>query len=154
MVAIPIYVLTNERTYSIYLCLTLLEVHPCHHWWQDFILSYGWIISLCVCVCVCVCITTFSLHISGHLGCFHVSAIVNNTAVNVGVQIFFQISVLVCFKWISESGLAGLYDLHFPADYWYWACFVSHLYVFFGKCLFRPIFNQIVWLSCMYFCIF
>ena len=40
-VAAPICVLTNDGTYSIYLCLTLPEVHPCHHRWQDFILFYG-----------------------------------------------------------------------------------------------------------------
>ena len=47
--------------------------------------SFLWLNSIPVCVCVCVCTYTyhiFSMHSSAdkHLGCFHISAIVNNAA--------------------------------------------------------------------------
>ena len=59
--------------------------------------SFLWLnsIPLCVCVCMYVCVyATSSLSIDGHLGCFHVFAIVNKTAVNIGVHVSFQINVL------------------------------------------------------------
>ena len=37
----------------------------------------------------------------GHLGCFH------NAAMNIGVFVFFQISVLGSFRYIPRSGITG-----------------------------------------------
>ena len=45
--------------------------------------------------------------IDGHLGYFHILAIVNNTSMNIEVLLFFQISVLGVFGYMSRSGLAG-----------------------------------------------
>ena len=43
----------------------------------------------------------------GHLGCFHTLVIVNNAAINMGVLVFFRISVLGSFGYIPRSGIFG-----------------------------------------------
>ena len=51
----------------------------------------------------------FSIHsfVDGHLGCFHVLAIVNSAATNIGVHVSFQIIVLSGY--MPRSGIAGCY---------------------------------------------
>ena len=51
----------------------------------------------------------FFIHssVSGHLGYFHVLAIVNSAAVNNGVHVSF--SIMVVSGYIPSSGIAGLY---------------------------------------------
>ena len=45
--------------------------------------------------------------VDGYLGCFHVLAIVNNAAVNIGVLVSFQI--MVFSRYMPRSGIAGSY---------------------------------------------
>ena len=47
--------------------------------------------------------------VHGHLGCFHVLAIINSAAMNIGVHVSFQIRVFVFSRYIPRSGIAGSY---------------------------------------------
>ena len=51
----------------------------------------------------------FFIHssVSGHVGYFHVVAIMNSAAMNTGMHVFFRIIVLSGY--ISRSGIAGSY---------------------------------------------
>ena len=58
---------------------------------------------------------SFFIHslVNGHLGCFHVLAIVNSTAVNNGIHVSF--SVLVSSGYMPRSEFAGLYGDFIPS---------------------------------------
>ena len=67
-----------------------------------------------VCACVCVYIYThtqtilfFLLSVNGNLGSFYLLAIVNNAAMNIGVQVFIWVPAFNPFEYISGSGNAG-----------------------------------------------
>ena len=66
--------------------------------------SFLWLIFHCVYIH-----HIFFIHssVDGHLGCFHVLAIVKSAAVNIGVHVSFQI--IVFSGYIPRSGVAGSY---------------------------------------------
>ena len=51
--------------------------------------------------------------VDGHLGCFHVLAIVNSAAMNNGIHLSF--SILVSSGYMPRSGIPGSYDGFVPS---------------------------------------
>ena len=51
----------------------------------------------------------FLIHssVDGHLGCFHVLAIANSAAMNIGVHVSFQMKVL--YRYVPRRGIARSY---------------------------------------------
>ena len=55
--------------------------------------------------------TFIHLSVNGQLGCFHILAIINNAAMNIGVHLLipFQVSVFLFFCYIPLNEIAGSY---------------------------------------------
>ena len=64
-----------------------LWVHPCCRKWHYFLLFYGRGELGCIEVPHLLC----PLPCGGHLGCFHVSAVVNSAAGSMGRHVFFEL---------------------------------------------------------------
>ena len=90
----------------VFLCLTLLcmtisrHIHAAVTSFHSF---YGYLIFHCINVPLLFILCS----VDGDLDCFHVLAIVNNTTMNIGVYISFQITVF--FEYMPMSGIAGSY---------------------------------------------
>ena len=76
----------------------------------------------------------FFIHssVDGHLGCFHVLAIVNSAAMNTGMHISFQI--MFFSRYMPRSGNAWSYDssvfIFFSFHIWYYTCFKGNSILF------------------------
>ena len=46
----------------------------------------------------------------GHLGYFHILAIINSAAMNIMVHVSFQFNIFTFFGYIPRTGIAGSYD--------------------------------------------
>ena len=57
------------------------------------------------------------LSVDGHLGCFHVLAILNSVAMNIGVHMSF--SIMVFSKYFPSSGIAGSHSSFIPGILWH-----------------------------------
>ena len=67
-----------------------------------------WLSNIPLCIYIYTT-SSLSIHLLKHLGCFHILAIVNITAMNIGVHVSFQIRVFVFSGYMPRSGIVGSY---------------------------------------------
>ena len=75
-----------------------------------------WVVFHRMYISISICLSFYISHIffihspvNGHLGCFCILAIVNTIAMNIWVNVSFQINVFAFFRYVSRNGIAGSY---------------------------------------------
>ena len=98
----------------VFLCLAYftqydnLQVHPCCCKWHCFICL--WLSNIPLYTYIYI-YHIFFIHssVDGHLGCFHVLAIVNSAAMNIGMHVSFQ--TMVFSRQMPRGGTAGSIEI-------------------------------------------
>ena len=92
---------STYKWYYVAICLSLSDLfYLVNLWVHSCCCKFHFLWSNSILFCVCVCVYTHTPHIfihssvDGHLGCFCVPAIVNSAALNIGMNVSFQIKVL------------------------------------------------------------
>ena len=75
---------------------------------SKFVLFNGWVIFHCIHI-----LHLLYPFVSGHIGCFHVLAIVGSAAMNIRVHVSFRI--VVFSEYMPKSGIVGPYDRFIPS---------------------------------------
>ena len=97
-------------SYDICLCLTYITqydnlwVHSHCYKWHYFVLFYGGVTFHCIYIYIHY---IFFIHSSsdGQLGCFHALAIVNSSAVNIGMHV--SCGIMIFSRYLATIGIAG-----------------------------------------------
>ena len=75
--------------------------------------SFLWLNNIPLCICTMYHSFFIHLFINGHLGCFHILAIINSAAVKSGVCMCF--SIMVSSGYMPSSGIVGSYGTFIPS---------------------------------------
>ena len=95
-------------TRLVFIWLILLSLMPSRsiHVVRNGRISFLLMAESCAIVCIYHVFFLYS-PTDGHLGCFHILAIVNNATMNRAVHVTFPISVFISLRWIPKNGKAN-----------------------------------------------